>query len=236
MADPASFGVSQVVPQVCLDRFNEAARLAGEGDIASALAQYEAVFADLGNQPSGVVTGPFLALVELRKAYCLMSLRNYAAAQAIFQSLDRGMAGQLETAEIFDFYLAYGNTLGHLSLLEEAIDRFAHAMNVATEYLRDAERFRTVWYWVLYWEKYHGAWEALDEHCADVNGFGLENQDPQLQIMALEFRCYADRALGRLAAARQGAEGILAWKQQTQVDPAEIAQWEAFLASLVQPD
>lgn len=226
------------IPSLCLDRFDAAVQLANAGDTAAALAHYRAIFAgEEGQQLQGTIPGRFVALVQLRQAYCLMDLGDYDAARELLIQLDRGLAGQLSTEEIFDFYVAYGNVLGNLALtngdlLPEAIDRFAHAMNVAVEYLQDPDRFRAAWYWVLHWETQTGAWEALDEHCVDASGFGVENNDPQLQLIALEFRCYAHRALGRPDQARQSATAILAWKQQNQADPSEIAAWNDFLDSL----
>lgn len=239
MSNPAP---ESAIPSLCLDRFNEAVRLANAGDAAAALAHYRAIFAgEDGQRLQGTIPGRFVALVKLRQAYCLMDLGDYDPARELLAQLDQGLAGQLSTEEIFDFYLAYGNVLGNLALvsaenqatfLPEAIDRFAHAMNVAVEYLQDPDRFRTAWYWVLYWEKQTESWEALDEHCLDAGGFGAENNDPQLQLIALEFRCYAHRALGRPNEARQSATAILAWKQQTQASPEDIDAWNDFLDSL----
>ena len=222
-----------LIPAICLERFNQAVQLANDGDRANALDQFQHIFdRDDGQSLQGSVTGEFLATVEFQKANCLMHLGRPTEAQAIFQQLDRGLAGQLNTETIYDFYVAYGNTLGQLGQLPDMIDRMAHAMNIALERLRDLDRFRQVWYWVLYWEKQHQAWDLLDEHCIDANGFGLENNDLQLQIIALEFRCHAHRALGRLDQARTGAAGVLAWKRQVPTDRAAIQEWEDFWVSV----
>jgi len=222
-----------LIPAICLERFNQAVQLANDGDRANALDQFQHIFdRDDGHSLKGSVTGEFLATVELQKANCLMHLGRHTEAQAIFQQLDHGLAGQLDTATIYEFYMDYGNTLGQLGQLPDMIDRMAHAMNIALERLQDFDRFRQVWYWVLYWEKQHQAWDLLDEHCIDANGFGLENNDLQLQIIALEFRCHAHRALGRLDQARTGAAGVLAWKRQAQADRAAIQEWETFWVSV----
>lgn len=221
------------IPSICLERFHQAIQLSQDGNVTKALDQLQGIFEqDNGHSLQGSVTGEFLATVELHKADCLTRLGRATEAQAIFQQLDRGLAGQLSTESIYDFYVAYGNTLGQLGQLADMADRMAHAMNIALDRLQDFDRFRQVWYWVLYWEKQHQAWDLLDEHCIDANGFGLENNDLQLQIIALEFRCHAHRALGRLDQARTGAAGVLAWKRQAQADCASIQEWEAFWVSV----
>lgn len=219
--------------EILLNRFVEAANLASSGQSAAALEKYQSIFTAENEEPiKGVVSGEFVATVELRKAYCLMDLGRYQEAKAIFEELDEFLAGQLDTDDLYYFYLSYGNTLGNLELLEKMQDRIARAMNIATEELQDLDKFRNAWYWLLYWEKSYQAWESLDEHCIDADVFGVQNNDLQLRAIAFTFRCYAHRGLGRIEAARQGAETILRWKQNAQEDPEALREWELFLESL----
>ncbi len=229
----ADLSENALISPLFLQRFAEASDLAAQGQSAAALAKFKTIFIDENQQKiPGAITGEFLATVELRKAYCLMDLQRYIEAKAIFEQLDQLLAGQFGMVDLYDFYFSYGNTLGNLGLLTEMEDRMARAMNIATEELQDANRFRDLWYWILHWEKHYQAWELVEEHGQSAYEFGIQNQDLQLQILALEFQCYAHRALGRLNEARQGATIVLSWKQQLEDDPSSIQEWELFLDSL----
>ena len=182
------------IPQIFLNRFDEAAKLASEGQYLEALEKYQNIFLDQDNiKIKDIVTGEFLATIELRKAYCLMDLKRYLESKTIFQALDEFLAGQLDTLNLYYFYISYGNTIGNLGLLEEMSNRMAHAMNIATEYLQDAEKFGKVWYWILHWEAVHQEWDSLEEHANDAYGFGVENSDLLLQEIALKFRTVAEQ-------------------------------------------
>lgn len=177
------------VSSIFVNRFDEATNLERNGNHAEALEKYQAIFRDEdGGKSERVITAEFYATVEMRKAYCLMDLQKYQEAKAIFEELDDFFAGQLNTLRLYDFYFSYGNTLGNLGLLKEMEDKMARAMNIAAEYLEDGEKFRKVWHWMLYWEAFHQAWESLSEHSVSAYGFGVENNDLELQAIALKFR------------------------------------------------
>lgn len=185
------------IPSILLNRFTEAVNLANNGKPGEALEKYQNIFTDEeGKKIQGGITGEFIATVELRKAYCLMDLQKYQEAKEIFAELDKFLAGQLETIALYDFYFSYGNTLGNLGLLGEMEDRMARAMNIATEYLQDNDKFRNIWYWVLHWESLHQAWDSLREHCDSAYNFGLQNNDLQLKAIAMEFNRLAKENLG----------------------------------------
>ncbi len=177
------------VSSIFVNRFDEATNLQSNGNHEEALEKYQAIFRDEdGGKSERVITAEFYATVEMRKAYCLMDLQKYQEAKAIFEELDDFFAGQLDMIGLYDFYFAYGNTLGNLGLLKEMEGKMARAMNIAAEYLEDGEKFRNVWYWVLYWEGFHQAWESLSKLSVSAYGFGVENNDLELQEMALKFR------------------------------------------------
>ncbi len=185
------------IPSILLSRFDEAANLANNGKPGEALEKYQNIFTDEnGKKIKSGITGEFIATVELRKAYCLMDLQKYQEAKDIFAALDKFFAGQLDTIALYDFYLSYGNTLGNLGLLGEMEDRMARAMNIASEYLHDKDKFRKVWYWVLHWELLHQAWNMLSEHSDSAYHFGIENYDLQLKMIALEFQRLAKEKRG----------------------------------------
>ncbi|MGB3695384.1 MAG: hypothetical protein WA865_20745 [Spirulinaceae cyanobacterium] len=229
--------LNALIPEILLQRFNEAAKLASEGAVAEALEKYQTLFRpENGQKIQGEITGEFMATVELRKAYCLMDLGEYQKAKTVFEELDKSFAGQFDTEGLYEFYFAYGNTLGNLGLLEQMEDPIARAMNLASEELQDAKKFRDTWYWLLYWEKYHEAWESLEENCLSAKTFGVQKNDFHLQVMALEFICYAYRGLGRYDEARRVVETLLEWNRATNSEEERNQQWEAFLESLNSTD
>ncbi|HEY9626862.1 MAG TPA: hypothetical protein V6C84_06135 [Coleofasciculaceae cyanobacterium] len=199
-----------LLPPILQQRYTAATRLTETGEIAAALVAYQEILqADSGESLQGIVTGEFLALVELRKAHCHQVLENDQAARAIFEEMDRYLAGQLGMADLYMFYLSYGNTLGRLGLLKDMEDRMAHAMNIALEELADRDKFREVWDSVMYWEKHHEEWSLLAEHSQSAYEFGIQNQDIVMQRQAIAYRCVAEHSLGQYESARQSAEEML---------------------------
>ncbi|MBI4782697.1 MAG: hypothetical protein HY785_15455 [Oscillatoriophycideae cyanobacterium NC_groundwater_1537_Pr4_S-0.65um_50_18] len=199
-----------LLPPILQQRYTAATQLAETGEIAAALIAYQEILqADSGQSLQGVVTGEFLALVELHKAHCHQILGNDQAAHAIFEEMDRYWAGQLSMADLYIFYFSYGNTLGRLGLLKDMEDRLAHAMNIALEELADRDKFREVWDSVLYWEKHHEEWSLLAEHSQSAYEFGVQDQDIAMQRQAIAYRCIAEHSLGQYEPARRSAEEML---------------------------
>jgi tetratricopeptide (TPR) repeat protein len=222
-----------LVSSILVERYITATQLAETGQIAEALAAYQEIFqGESGESLKGFVTGEFLALVELQKARCSQILGDHQSANAIFEEMDRYLAGQLDMADLYQFYLSYGDSLGSLGLIKDMEDRMAHAMNIALEELNDIARFRAVWDQTLYWEKEHELWSLLAEHSESTHQFGVQYQDIAMQLKAITYHCYAQRGLGNYEVAKQAAEGMLRLYRELEGNSIVVKEWEDFLASL----
>ncbi len=234
MPDDATPAVpAPAIPAIVLERYAIANQLARAGQTTEALAAYESVVSNDAGQPlQGTITGEFLAQLELHKGCCYQALENDEAAIAIFAEMDRYLAGQLDMADLYTFYLAYGNSLGAVGRQAVMDDRLARAMNIALDQLDDWERFRDAWYKVLYWDRQQHWWSSLAEHSQAAYGFALQHQDVTLQLQARAYSCFAERGLRNYDAARQTAGEMLTIYRQVAPQSVMVEQWEAFLYSL----
>lgn len=217
-----------------IKRFNQAAALAREGKYEEALEAYEKIN-DLFDNPeeARMMTGEFMGMIELRKAYCLMDLERYEETRQLFESdILRAALGQFNKETLYDYFFSYGNVLGYLGLIEEMGNAMTKALNIAAEELDDLKRCENVWYWIMYCAKEHGEWKYLEEQCINAHKFGVKNESHYLQHIAGQFGCYAYRGLGKIDEARRGAEVILGRMRAAKAAKENIKEWEDFLESL----
>jgi len=222
------------VSRTFIERFDKAAALAREGRYEEALNAYEQIHAPFKDyKEPRIMTGEFMGMIELRKAYCLMDLDRYEEARELFESkLVKAALGQFNKETLYDYYFSYGNTLGNLGDIEKMDQVMSQALTVAAKELHDLKRCENAWYWVMYWAKKHAKWEYLEEQCVNAHRFGVENESIVLQVRAGEFGCYAYRGLGKIEKARRGANLIIKRYKNAKVSDDVIKEWQDFLKSL----
>ncbi len=76
-------------------RFDRAAALSSAGEHQAALEAYEQILENREGLEKFIVSGEFLASVELRKVYCLMDLGRYEDAKALCEGQLEGLAVNL---------------------------------------------------------------------------------------------------------------------------------------------
>jgi tetratricopeptide (TPR) repeat protein len=222
------------VSKTFIKRFNKAASLARDGRYEQALEAFEKIHAPFDDyNEERIMTREFMGIVEMRKAYCLMDLKEYEKARNIFESkLILTALEQFTTAIRYDYYFSYANTLGILGDIK-TMDKVMHqALAIALEGLDDLKKLETAWYWILYWAKKHKQWTYLEEQCIEAHKVGVRYKSIALQIRAGEFGCYAYRGLGKIDKAERGARIIIKRYRDARADDKVIKEWEDFLGSL----
>lgn len=222
------------VSRTFVERFNEAAGLARQGRYKEALEAFDNIHAPFDDYTEErIMTGEFMGMIEIRKAYCLMDLGQYDEARKIFESkLVNAALGQFNKATLYDYLFSYGNTLGFLGDIEKMDGVMHKAMAIAAHELDDMQKLESVWYWIMFWANKHQKWTYLEEQCVNAHKAGIRSKSIVLQIRAGEFGCYAYRGLGKTDKAKRGAKIIIKRYQDAQADKKTIKHWEDFLQSL----
>ncbi len=229
-----SYTANLPVSKTFIERFDKAAALAREGKYEEALHAYDDLHAPFEDyNEARVMTGEFMGMIELRKAYCLMDLKRYDKARTIFESkLVEAALGQFNKATLYDYSFSYGNTLGFLGAIREMNEVMGKALQIAFQELDDLKLCEDTWYWRMYWAKEHQQWAYLEEQCINAHKFGVRNKSIVLQIRAGEFGCYAYRGFGKIEKAKRGAKIIIKRYKDAKADAKIIKEWEDFLLSL----
>jgi hypothetical protein len=136
----------------------------------------------------------------------------------------------LPAEERFEYYLAYGRSLGGMGELAAMDDALTRALLLAAEELADMERIKKVWYWTLYYARHQSSWIFLEKQCLAAAEFGMTVGSASLRQMAAEFCAHAHRGLGREEEARRGAMKILRRLETIGANRERLQEWRDFLA------
>lgn len=223
-----------MISQEFIELFNQAAGLARSGQHQQALAIYESLAkSKLATKDDRVLTGEFLGLVELRRAFCQMDLEKYAEARKTLESeMMQVFISQFDSETMYEYFFCYGNVLGNIGETEMMDDRLSRCLGIAADKLGDLQKCENCWYFIMYWGKQHEQWQFLEDQCVAAHMFGKENASVYLQIKALEFGCYAYRGLGKIERARTGAEVVIERIKQVDSGGKMLDQWKDFLAEI----
>lgn len=222
------------VSRTFVERFNEAAGFAQQGRYEEALEAYDNIHAPFDDYTEErIMTGEFMGMIEIRKAYCLMDLERYDEARKMFESkLVKASLDQFNRSTLYDYFFSYGNTLGFLGDIKKMDKAMHRAMAIAMQELDDLKKIESVWYWIMFWAKKHQKWAYLEEQCIDAHKAGVRNKSIVLQVRAGEFGCHAYRGLGKFEKAKRGAKIIIKRYKDAEADTEIIKEWEDFLLSL----
>lgn len=151
------------VSQELIDQFNRAAALARKGRLEDSLEAWNALL-EPRERPAraGLVTGHFLGVACMRRAWVLMDLGRYADARArLEEPIMRALLSQLGTEDLYEYYYSYGNTLGNLGDIPAMDEAFTRALGLAAEELGDLGRCLRTWHFLLTHALSASAWDYL---------------------------------------------------------------------------
>jgi len=156
-----------------IDQFNAAAGLAREGRYEASLAVWNALLepdaeeiARREREGPAMMSGRFLGLAHMRRAWAMMDLDRHADARDALESeIMLACLGQLQTEELYEYYFSLGNchgALGEIAPMDVALSR---ALHLAAEHLGDPERCVRCWTNLMHWAEAHRAWAYLTREC-----------------------------------------------------------------------
>jgi len=221
-----------------IEIFNKGARLAREGKSEEALAEFDKILnpskerKDENKEKKIVITGEFLGVTMMRKAWILMDLERYEDAKKVFEDeVMEACLGQFEMGTLYDYFFAYGNTLGDLGDIKGMDDKLSRALGIASEKLGDRERCFQCWSNLLILGLKAKDWEYLEKESVNALTFAENTQDVVLRVKAAWHHALALNGLGRTLEAKEEAGVLLTFIKSIGVDEfgKEI---EEFITSL----
>ncbi len=177
--------MSNISPQL-VAQFNRAASLARLGRYEDSLAAWNALLEpDHRPEETRVVSGHFLGVAHMRRAWVLMDLGRYLEARARLEApLMQALITQLEPGDLFEFYYSYGNVLGNLRDIEAMDVAFTRALNLAANELGDLGRCLRTWHFLVAHALAASAWAYLLEEAPRAMLFGRNTGDTSLIVSA----------------------------------------------------
>ena len=201
-----------ISPQL-IQRFNEAAGLAREGDLEGSLKAWEHLLNPTEEDKQGpprTISGDFLGQAYMRKAWVLMDLGRHAEARTVFEEpVMQACLGQFSLPVLYDYFFSYANTLGNLGDVSAMDDAFTRAMNIAADELGDRHRMHLCWSNLLTWAEGAHAWEYIDVETVTCLQYAANVGDQVLAGIAQLSRAMALARLGRKDEARSIVQPML---------------------------
>lgn len=184
------------VSRSLIDRFNQAASLARQGRFESSLALWDALLDDPRLEDElHMASGPFLAVVYMRRAWVLMDLGQMEAAREAFEApIMQALRGQLGIVDLYEWFFSYGNTLGLLGDIAGMEQALGAALRIAVEDLRDLARCRAVWRSRLAHAARAGALETMSRDAAAALVFARNTRSAELEAEATSYLALAEVA------------------------------------------
>lgn len=142
--------MSNISPEL-IAQFNRAAGLARRGRYEDSLAAWNALL-EPESRPEELqfVTGHFLGVAHMRRAWVLMDLGRYPEARArLEEPLMQALIGQFEPEDLYEYYYSYGNTLGNLGEIRAMDEALTRALHLAATELGDLSRCLRTWHFLL---------------------------------------------------------------------------------------
>lgn len=210
-----------------IEIFNKAAGLAREKKFEESLAEYDKIIdpskdaIDARKDNKVVLTGEFLGVAMMRKAWILMDLKRYEEAKKIFEDkLMEACLGQFNMETLYDYFFSYGNTLGDLGDLKGMDDKLSRALGIASEKLGDRERCFTCWSNLLALSLKAEDWEFLEKESLAARTFAENSADTVLRVKADWHHVLAMHGLGKDLEAREEGGVLLTFLTQLGADEA----------------
>jgi hypothetical protein len=157
-----------------------------------------------------MMSGHFLGIAMLRRAWVLMDLKNYKEArQALEDDVMKACLGQFSLEELYEYFFSYGNTLGELEDIDGMDDAFSRALKIAAEELKDLSRCELTWTNLMLFADRAQAWEYLEDESKKAQVFAKNVVNDVLMFKAKWHQIVALKGLNRTVEARKEAEIML---------------------------
>ena len=197
-----------------VELFNHAATLARQGDYEASLVAWDRlVGSGRGrDRPAGrrVMTGEFLGVATMRRAWVLMDLGHHEEALlALKEPVMEACLSQLRTEDLYEYHFSLGNTLGTLGRIRKMDRQFTMALNIAAEELGDLERCCRTWSNLMRHAERARAWRYLERESRRAVTFAANTGTRALSFEARFRHAVALHGLGHVKKAREEAEELL---------------------------
>jgi tetratricopeptide (TPR) repeat protein len=227
-----------MISKELIEIFNRAAGLAREKKFEESLAEYDKIInpskdaIDARKDNKVALTGEFLGVAMMRKAWILMDLKRYEEAKKIFEdNLMEACLGQFDMETLYDYFFSYGNTLGDLGDLKGMDDKLNRALGIASEKLGDRERCFKCWSNLLALSLKAEDWEFLEKESLAARTFAENSADTVLRVKADWHHALALNGLGRTLEAKEEAQVVLTFLRELGASEA-MCDVEEFLTTL----
>lgn len=185
-----------------IQRFNRAAGLAREERYEESLAEWtrllepdEVEVARRRRDGGPTVSGRFLGLAHMRRAWVLMDLDRHAEARAELEStIVEACLSQLSIAELYEHYFSLANCCGAVGDIDAMDVAFSRALHLAAEELGDVSRCLLCWNNLIEWATRAGAWAYVERECPTALRFADNTRQPRLADRARRALAEAQRA------------------------------------------
>jgi tetratricopeptide (TPR) repeat protein len=220
-----------------IEIFNKAAHLARDGKYEESLAEYDKILDPSkeridDKERKVALTGEFLGVTMIRKAWVLMDMKRYKDAKALFEDkvLDACL-GQLDLPTLYEYFFSYANALGELGDIKAMDDRFSRALGIAAKELNDKAKCFQCWSNLMTYAFKAQAWEYLELESATAKLFAQNVEDQVLQVKAGWHHIVALMELNRYSEAMEEADVMLVYLRGVGADEA-IGDIEEMLADM----
>ena len=217
-----------------VEQFNHAATLARQGEYDASLAAWDRLVGPGRgrDRPPGrrVMTGEFLGVATMRRAWVLMDLgRHEEALRALKDPVMEACLSQLRAEDLYEYHFSLGNTLGTLGQIRKMDRRLTMALNIAAEELGDLERCCRTWSNLMRHAERARAWRYLERESRRAVTFAANTGARALSFEARLRHVVARHGLGRVKKARLEAEALLVEARAVGVTAA-VARLEEIVA------
>jgi hypothetical protein len=167
------------------------------------------------------MTGEFLGVTMIRKAWVLMDMKRYKDAKEVFEDkvLDACL-GQLELPTLYDYFFSYANTLGELSDIKGMDDKFSRALGIAAKELGDKAKCFQCWSNLMTYAFKAQDWEYLELEATTAKVFAQNTEDQVLKVKAGWHHIVALMGLNRYPEAMEESEVMLTYLREVGADEA----------------
>ncbi len=209
-------------------RFNKAVAFHKNGKNTEAIEAFSNVFKPLKNGEKGEFSPSFFFMTNMQKAFCMMDLGKYEAAEKILSnSKMTALVNQIPPDMANSFYFAKGNISGNLKNFNEMEKSFRKAMTYIKK--GDFDNENACWKWILDYSKKYENWPKLLHICKEIHRKGKLEENFMLQFYAMEYGAHAFLHLDSKDKAIRQAKKVLQYYKKAK-NSEKIQEWEKFIS------
>ncbi len=209
-----------------IEIFNRAAHLARDKKYEESLVEYDKILEPSKDHKADkerkvALTGEFLGVTMMRKAWVLMDMKRYKDAKMVFEDkVMEACLGQLDLPTLYEYFFSYANALGDLGDIKGMDDKYSRALNIAAKELDDKAKCFQCWSNLMTYAFKAQAWEYLEIESATAKLFAQNVEDKVLQVKAGWHHIVALMELNRYPEAMEEADVMLVYLRGVGADEA----------------